>query len=135
MKIQDFSTFVNENEKRELKELCHSLFEELVSEYSEEYEIDEGILTKLRDAISGWFEQNIKRPLGKPREFINKIKNNIQNVKSEIQEDIDLIKSKLHPRTKKQIEVTKDQLRDTYYYDDLPRQYQDELDSYIDDNF
>lgn len=135
MKIQDFSTFVNESEKRELKDLCHLLFEELVYEYSEEYEIDEGVLAKLRDAISGWFEQNIKRPLGKPKEFINKIKNNIQNVKSEIQSDIDLIKSKLHPRTKKQIEVTKDQLRDNYYYDDLPKQYQDELDSYIDDNF
>lgn len=135
MKIQDFSTFVNESEKRELKDLCHSLFEELVYEYSEEYEIDEGVLAKLRDAISGWFEQNIKRPLGKPKEFINKIKNNIQNVKSEIQADIDLIKSKLHPKTKKQIEVTKNQLRDNYYYDDLPKQYQDELDSYIDDNF
>ncbi|WP_296865267.1 hypothetical protein [uncultured Methanobrevibacter sp.] len=135
MKIQDFSTFIKENEKRELKELCHSLFEELVCEYSEEYEIDEGILTKLRDAISGWFEQNIKGPLGKPKEFINNIKNNIQSIKSDIQEDIDLIKSKLRPRNKKQIEVVKDKIRDTYYYGDLPKQYQEELDDYIDNNF
>lgn len=133
--IQDFSTFVNENIKKELKETIHVVVEDLVNYYAPDYEIDEGLLTKLKDAISGWFEQNIKKPLGKPKEFIHKIKNNIQNVKSEIQSDIDLIKSKLHPKNKKQIEVTQDQIRDTYYYDDLPKEYQDEIDDIIDKNF
>ena len=61
--IQDFSTFVNENIKKELKETIHVVVEDLVNYYAPDYEIDEGLLTKLKDAISGWFEQNIKNSL------------------------------------------------------------------------
>ncbi|MBR4589568.1 MAG: hypothetical protein IKO36_02800 [Bacteroidaceae bacterium] len=133
--IQDFSTFINESQKNEVKQVFHELVEDLVNYYASDYEIDEGLLTKLKDAISGWFEQNIKGPLGKPKEFINNIKNNIQSIKSDIQEDIDLIKSKLRPRNKKQIEVAKDKIRDTYYYDDLPPKYKKEIDDCIDHSF
>ena len=102
--MYNFDEFINESSKTELKQTIHSVFEDLLNEYSEQYEIDEGFLTKLQGAITGYLDK-IKSIARKPADYVKKIKNNIQNVKSEIQEDIDLIKSKFKPRNKKEAET------------------------------
>ena len=130
--IKSYEQYITESSKTELKNIMHSVFEDLANEYSEYYEIDENFLTKLQNAITGYLD-NVKRELHKPADYIKKIKNNIQNVKADIQKDIDLIKSKFKPRNKKEAEALADTVKDRYGYDEWPSQYQNEIDDYIDD--
>lgn len=130
--MYNFDEFINESSKTELKQTMHSVFEDLLNEYSEQYEIDEGFLTKLQGAITGYLDK-IKSIARKPADYVKKIKSNIQNVKTEIQEDIDLIKSKFKPRNKKEAETLADTVKSRYGYDEWPEKYQEEIDDYIDE--